>query len=396
MAENRKNLFKSLFIILAVYLIANTIFWFLKEGGSTHNNFIDLNEISRINTVFLSYLGVSIKLAFSIALLVVFIENWKVELKYKSTYKIFNVLLSINILFYFVTIIASIVGPFRRYRFYSYFPQSGLSYLDELYFYFYYGSFDIFHTIYSVVYYLISYIEFIPIILVTFFLFKIENRLTIQKKVIGIVTILFTVESVFCKILTIISRIATVPIAGHIYQGIIDSQVFFWANWCALVFITYSAYRLYVREQVVNVEEEPVLDSYESPEENIIENLEVESTADRNSANELVKLPLQIFLMSKGQCFGTEKLLVIQKKLANVDPYRFAVISGADYKNPTTMLILSLLFGTLGIDRFMLGQTGLGVIKLLTAGGCGIWTLIDWFLIIGITKDSNFNKLMKL
>ena len=39
------------------------------------------------------------------------------------------------------------------------------------------------------------------------------------------------------------------------------------------------------------------------------------------------------------------------------------------------------LLGGLGIDRFYLGYTGLGVAKLLTLGGCGIWALIDLVLI---------------
>ncbi len=44
-------------------------------------------------------------------------------------------------------------------------------------------------------------------------------------------------------------------------------------------------------------------------------------------------------------------------------------------------LLLSIFLGELGIDRFYLGYVGLGVLKLLTGGGCGIWWLIDVILI---------------
>lgn len=43
--------------------------------------------------------------------------------------------------------------------------------------------------------------------------------------------------------------------------------------------------------------------------------------------------------------------------------------------------MLSIFVGTLGIDRFYLGYVGLGLLKLFTAGGCGIWWLIDLILI---------------
>ncbi|MCF8588246.1 NINE protein [Gordonia liuliyuniae] len=46
-----------------------------------------------------------------------------------------------------------------------------------------------------------------------------------------------------------------------------------------------------------------------------------------------------------------------------------------------TALLLSVFLGGLGIDRFYLGYTGLGVAKLVTLGGCGIWALIDLVLI---------------
>ena len=50
-------------------------------------------------------------------------------------------------------------------------------------------------------------------------------------------------------------------------------------------------------------------------------------------------------------------------------------------KSFSTAVLLSLFLGNLGIDRFYLGYTGLGVAKLLTVGGCGIWGLIDFIMI---------------
>jgi TM2 domain-containing membrane protein YozV len=63
-------------------------------------------------------------------------------------------------------------------------------------------------------------------------------------------------------------------------------------------------------------------------------------------------------------------------------------------KDPTTVLIVSILIGGLGVDRFMIGDTGLGIAKLLTCGGGGIWTIIDWFSIQKITRRKNLQTLM--
>jgi TM2 domain-containing membrane protein YozV len=61
----------------------------------------------------------------------------------------------------------------------------------------------------------------------------------------------------------------------------------------------------------------------------------------------------------------------------------------ASPKSYLTAFALSLVVGALGVDRFYLGKTGTGVLKLITLGGVGVWYLIDLITtILGTTKDA--------
>lgn len=49
--------------------------------------------------------------------------------------------------------------------------------------------------------------------------------------------------------------------------------------------------------------------------------------------------------------------------------------------NWVLVLVMSIVFGSLGVDRFILGRIGTGILKLITLGGFGIWWLVDLILI---------------
>ncbi len=102
---------------------------------------------------------------------------------------------------------------------------------------------------------------------------------------------------------------------------------------------------------------------------------------------------IDMFLMSYGKFFHPSILPFIRERLIDSDDSKFMQIQTLNLKDPTTMLIVSLVGGQLGIDRFMMGETGLGVAKLLTCGGLGIWTIVDWFMVMDRTKELNAEML---
>ena len=59
-------------------------------------------------------------------------------------------------------------------------------------------------------------------------------------------------------------------------------------------------------------------------------------------------------------------------------------------------LLLSILVGSIGVDRFYMGLVGTGILKLLTLGGCGVWWIIDLILIAtNSLKDAEGKFLQK-
>ncbi len=93
------------------------------------------------------------------------------------------------------------------------------------------------------------------------------------------------------------------------------------------------------------------------------------------------KLPAELYVTIKEQLLKMDQDEVQTKLLM--------------MKNPMTSLLISIFAGIYGIDRMYIGDTLLGVIKLITCGGFGVWWFIDLFLIIDKTKGKNLEIFMR-
>ncbi len=104
------------------------------------------------------------------------------------------------------------------------------------------------------------------------------------------------------------------------------------------------------------------------------------------------KQQVDLFLMTKSRYFETRHMHLIKQALLDADEEAFFRAETANYKEPAFTLILSLIGGMIGIDRFFIRDTGLGILKLITLGGFGIWYIADLILIHGRTREVNFHR----
>lgn len=105
---------------------------------------------------------------------------------------------------------------------------------------------------------------------------------------------------------------------------------------------------------------------------------------------------VEMYLATNRDYFEPAQAMALKEKLLAAEDSKFDILSMTELKNPTTLLIISLLLGGLGVDRFMLGDTGMGVLKLLTGGVCGILTIVDWFGVMKKAKEQNYYKIMQI
>jgi TM2 domain-containing membrane protein YozV len=90
--------------------------------------------------------------------------------------------------------------------------------------------------------------------------------------------------------------------------------------------------------------------------------------------------------------FSVVEQMQLCEGMTDQQKFLFQSQYAAARKDRVVLLVISIFLGGLGIDRFLVGDIGLGLLKLLTGGICGLFWIVDWFLIMGRVDDLNRRK----
>ena len=111
---------------------------------------------------------------------------------------------------------------------------------------------------------------------------------------------------------------------------------------------------------------------------------------------EVQRRVMQFMALNKKYFSSSQRSKLSQQLLMAKSPNDLSALMMCDFKNPATAWVLNFFLGGLGIDQFYIGRTGMGVLKLITGGGFGIWWLLDLFFIPSVTKGINYEEAMSV
>jgi len=101
---------------------------------------------------------------------------------------------------------------------------------------------------------------------------------------------------------------------------------------------------------------------------------------------------INMFIGMNAENFNQGDLMVIKQRLETMDDDKFFMLQGTELQKPSTILLIAVF---LGWERFWLDDIALGIIKIITAYGCGIWWLIDIFTAKSRAQKYNFKKIIQ-
>ena len=109
------------------------------------------------------------------------------------------------------------------------------------------------------------------------------------------------------------------------------------------------------------------------------------TTSNNQTLSNVVALAKSAKKVAIGSKIASNEVLTAsntETRISQSSPDAATSTKGGSCKSWVVCVILCFLLGEIGIHRFYMGYIWQGVVQLLTAGGCGIWTLIDWIRIL--------------
>jgi TM2 domain-containing membrane protein YozV len=98
---------------------------------------------------------------------------------------------------------------------------------------------------------------------------------------------------------------------------------------------------------------------------------------------------VDLFVGMHHEKFNAGDLFYVKKVLTDLDDSKSGYVHGITFQEPTVILLIAVFFG---LERFFLGQIGLGILKLITLWGFGLWWFIDIFTAKSRTRKYNLDK----
>jgi len=128
---------------------------------------------------------------------------------------------------------------------------------------------------------------------------------------------------------------------------------------------------------------------------------------------------LEFFIQSKGKYFPAGKIYSIRETLEKLDDGKASMLNIISFKSTTTVTLFALFLGGFGVDRFVTGSTGIGILKIvamivmqicnvvasansdfaalyIVTAGVWVWFVVEIFTASKRAKDYNYQKLMEV
>jgi len=104
------------------------------------------------------------------------------------------------------------------------------------------------------------------------------------------------------------------------------------------------------------------------------------------------KNQVNMWLSMNADKFSLQDLMYIRNTLEAMPNEQMMLLQGVEFKKPSTIFLIAIL---LGWERFFLNDIALGIVKVITGYGCGIWWLIDIFSAKKRAMKYNFQLFQK-